>query len=897
MKGSTGLKKLATAVIAVMMLVPQVSMAYTVGVSPVITNHYASPNPYDPSSSTNNGKVTVYYTLNTDAVVTVEILDGSTVIGNLGQASKSSGNNFANWDGKENGVYVTEKTYNYRVTATNTWGTTIAQGSILVDFAVNPGTAPVITNDYASPNPFDPSDENTTIYYTLNTNATVTVSILEGATVVRTLNTTSQSAGINSMSWNGEINGSDADEGTYTYSIYASNTNGNATKTGSVTVDYVGQSGTAPNVTNTYASPSSFDPDDEDTTIYYTLNTTAYVTITVLDGSSTIETLQSAVSKSAGTYSVNWDGKDSSNNAYDEGTYTYKIYATNTYGNDTETGSVTIDYDSSSCTTPSITSHYVTPTSFDPDDDDARITFTTNTSSDVTVTIRDNSGVIRTLVDDDSMSSGTHNVYWNGNDDDGDQVDDGTYTYRIYTTNSCGTYTEQSTVRVDTGNDNNDDDFDDDYGDLISNISVEDATFDPDDGERAKLLFDVEEDDVAITVKVINEDENTVRTLLSNRDYDESNENSIYWNGKDDDSDIVDDDLYIFKITATKSGNTEVAYEWLEVDTDGDIIGLPDDDNDDEFDDDYGNLIDNISVDDATFNPEDSERAKLLFDVLKDNVNVTVTIIDEDSDTVRKLVTSKSYDESDENSVYWNGKDSDSDIVDDDLYLFKITATKSGDTEVAYEWLEVDTDGDIIGLPDDNDSGSCAGYTDVSEDNPYCKAVELMKIKGIFTGYSDGTFRLYSAINRAETTKVTLLAIGYSIMSDNGTNLGFWDVIKGSWYMPYLRTAQNKGIVSGYPDSSFRPTSTPNKVELLKIFLEGTGVSIPYCSTAPYNDTPVTSDTRWYIDYVCYAVNHGLISGDSNGNFNPDSSMTRGDVAMLFYNFYVKGLGNYVTNY
>jgi flagellar hook assembly protein FlgD len=774
------IKKLATALVAVMMLVPQAVMAYEVGESPVITNHYATPNPYDPD----NGSTDIRYHLNTDAVVVVEILEGSTVIRNLGRASKTAGDNSSSWDGKENGAFVDEGTYSYRITASNTWGSSIATGSITVDFQTSQGTAPSISGDYASPSPFDPSDESTTINYTLNTAATVTVSILDGSNTVRTLGTASQSSGANHMTWDGKISGVNASEGTYTYSIYATNTYGNDTETGTVTVDYAGQSGTAPNITNDYASPTSFDPNDETTTIYYTLNTTADVTVTVLDGSSTIETIQSSVSRTAGTYSVNWDGRNSGNSPYSEGTYTYRVYATNSSGSDTETGNVTIDYDGgSSCTTPSITSHYVTPSEFDPDEDDARITFNLNTSADVTVTIRGNSGVIRTLVDDDDMSSGTHNVYWNGEDDDDDQVSDGTYTYRIYALNNCGSDTEQSTVRVDSdGNDDDDDDNDDydfvedNYGDLISDVRVEDALFDPEDDERAKLLFDVEEDNVYITVRIIDTDEDVVRTLVTSNDYDESNDNSVYWNGKDQDGDIVDDDLYLFKITATKSGeSSEVAYRWLEVDTDGKIIGFPDDDNDD---DDY-----------------------------------------------------------------------------------------------------------------------CAGFTDVSEDNPYCKAIELMKIKGIFTGYSDGTFRLYNPINRAETTKVTLLAIGYSIMKDDGTNLGFWDVVKKAWYMSYLRTAKNRGIINGYPDSSFRPNSTPNKVELLKIFLEGTGINIPYCNAAPYNDTPATAETRWYLNYVCFAANNGLISGDYSGNFYPASAMTRGDVAMLFYNFYVRGLYNDSPNY
>jgi flagellar hook assembly protein FlgD len=671
---SSGLSKLIVAFVAVMMIVPSAS-AYVVAVAPLVTSHYATPNPYDPTSSVNYGEVRINFYVNVASNAVIDILDrnGNAIpANNTPIAITSAGTYSLNWDGKMNGSLATAGNYAYRIKVTNSYGTSTVTGPITIVYEEESCTTPVITNDYASPNPFNPDDESTAVYYTLNTAAQVTVDIREGTTTVASLGTSSKSAGTNQISWNG----SGADNGTYTYRITAHTTScGDAVETGSVVVDNESgnQSGTAPNITDDYVSPNPFDSDDED----------------------------------------------------------------------------------------------------------AKITFTVDKDAEITLEILDSGDVIRNIADEVYKLNGTYSFYWNGKDDDGDFVDDGTYTYRIRATNSHGTDTESGTVRVDTSSSNDDDDDDD-----------------------------------------------------------------------DDDYDYGD------------------------------------------FDVDYGNLIDNIEVDNALFNPEDSERAKLTFDVEEDNVDVTVSIIDTDEDEVRGLVDSREYDESTNNNVYWNGRDTDNDIVDDDIYLFKIEAEKDGeDDEVAYIYLEVDTDDHVIGFPDDEDGSSCAGYSDVSKDNPYCKAIELMKVKGIFTGYSDGTFRLYSSINRAETVKVVLLAIErYEIMSDNGTNLGFWDVVKKAWYMPYLRTAQSHGIIEGYPDGSFRPTSVPNKVELIKMFLEGTGINVPYCNVAPYNDTPATSTTRWYIDYVCFAAEHGLIPADSNGNFNPAEAMTRGDVAMLFYNFYVRGL-------
>jgi len=206
------------------------------------------------------------------------------------------------------------------------------------------------------------------------------------------------------------------------------------------------------------------------------------------------------------------------------------------------------------------------------------------------------------------------------------------------------------------------------------------------------------------------------------------------------------------------------------------------------------------------------------------------------------------------------------------------------DTDRAY--VEVDTDGIIIGFPDDQ---RCAGYRDVSVNSPFCKAITLMSERGIFQGYSDGTFRPYASINRAETVKVVTLALGYNVTTGGTYRLGYNDTSDTSWYSPYLYVAQRENIATGYPDNSFRPSNTINRVELLRVFLEGNQTSLYTCNTQPYDDTPITADTRWYMKYACYAKDHGLMGGYGN-NLRPAEAMTRGDVADLFYDFEVKGL-------
>jgi hypothetical protein len=317
-------------------------------------------------------------------------------------------------------------------------------------------------------------------------------------------------------------------------------------------------------------------------------------------------------------------------------------------------------------------------------------------------------------------------------------------------------------------------------------------------------------------------------------------------------------------------------------------------------------LITDVSVRNEVFDPTEGERSTIEF-TLDRRADLIVQVMDGNNviDTLRDANDQAGGDY----SYTWDGRDSGNDIVDDDVYQFRIMADDGDDTDTDRAYVEVDTDGIIIGFPD---SDRCAGYRDVSVNSPFCKAIQLMSERGIFSGYSDGTFRPNANINRAETVKVITLALGYDVNTGGTYSLGYRDTNGSAWYAPYLYVAKRYGIATGYPDNTFRPSSTINRVELLRVFLEGNQTNLYTCSTQPYDDTPITPDTRWYMKYACYAKDNGLMGSDGYNGYNdyygynyntsgeklyPAEAMTRGDVANLFYDFEVKGLySDYVLN-
>lgn len=175
----------------------------------------------------------------------------------------------------------------------------------------------------------------------------------------------------------------------------------------------------------------------------------------------------------------------------------------------------------------------------------------------------------------------------------------------------------------------------------------------------------------------------------------------------------------------------------------------------------------------------------------------------------------------------------------------------------------------------------CGNFTDVKPSHKLCVAIGFVQEKGIFSGYSDGTFKPQQKINRAELLKVIFTT--FQKEPADSSALTFKDVDNKAWYAPYIAVAKSLGIVAGYPDGTFKPEQTVSKIEAYKILLKAAEVPLKdEIAAPPYSDTPISESTNWYLPYAFYALEMSLETGE---NFYPNKEMTRGQVAELIYKF------------
>lgn len=114
--------------------------------------------------------------------------------------------------------------------------------------------------------------------------------------------------------------------------------------------------------------------------------------------------------------------------------------------------------------------------------------------------------------------------------------------------------------------------------------------------------------------------------------------------------------------------------------------------------------------------------------------------------------------------------------------------------------------------------------------------------------------------------------------------------IKGHKYEEAIRWMDENGIISGYPDLSFKPDGTLNRAEFMKI------MSLTYDLLHPANnfllvqedyDTPCFRDIpagQWYTTYICYAKEQGIIEGYADGFFLPDKDISKVEALKIVLN-------------
>lgn len=143
-------------------------------------------------------------------------------------------------------------------------------------------------------------------------------------------------------------------------------------------------------------------------------------------------------------------------------------------------------------------------------------------------------------------------------------------------------------------------------------------------------------------------------------------------------------------------------------------------------------------------------------------------------------------------------------------------------------------------------------------------------------GYPDGSFAPDRSMTRAEVATMFTRLLKDRPVPGQHYYAGFNDIDSRVWYADTVGYAVEKGIVSGYPDGSFRPDQAITRAEFSSIASRFAQLTLE--KNLFFTDLP---PSHWGYKAVRLAASNGWIFGYPDNTFRPERAITRAEVTSI----------------
>lgn len=180
-------------------------------------------------------------------------------------------------------------------------------------------------------------------------------------------------------------------------------------------------------------------------------------------------------------------------------------------------------------------------------------------------------------------------------------------------------------------------------------------------------------------------------------------------------------------------------------------------------------------------------------------------------------------------------------------------------------------------------------FEDISTADWYVKngSIDMVYTLGLYEGTGANTFSPNAKMTRAMF--VTVLGRLSGAQVDHYKPCHFTDVAIGKWYTGYISWAYTNDIVDGTSYSTFAPNNEITREQMCKIIVDFCNSKAEEIFELPVVNEPVTFKDQseissWAAEYVTICQRAGVISGRTNGNFDPKGKASRAEVATVIMN-------------
>lgn len=180
-----------------------------------------------------------------------------------------------------------------------------------------------------------------------------------------------------------------------------------------------------------------------------------------------------------------------------------------------------------------------------------------------------------------------------------------------------------------------------------------------------------------------------------------------------------------------------------------------------------------------------------------------------------------------------------------------------------------------------------AVFPDVPAQHRFRTAIEALNEAGIVSGYPDGTFRPDNPVTRAQIAKMLVLLLGIHTVEPDPVPL-FGDLPSQSRdpSLDYIGEAAQAGITLGFDDGTFRPHDSVTRIQLTRMIMRATQSRL---STLPPDFSAGFADVDAADQgFVNWSFYNDLVDGKAPGHFDPWATATRGHAGRILYGAWLR---------
>jgi len=214
-------------------------------------------------------------------------------------------------------------------------------------------------------------------------------------------------------------------------------------------------------------------------------------------------------------------------------------------------------------------------------------------------------------------------------------------------------------------------------------------------------------------------------------------------------------------------------------------------------------------------------------------------------------------------------------------------------------YAEPNTDAKFTSFKLANSNATISG-TDINVTVPYGTNVSALTPTFTVTSGAKVAYGL-DAVTSGETVIDFSSDVVLKVTSEDGLKIvpytvkvtvasQFSDVKEGTWYYDDVMTAAAKGWIAGVGDGKFAPNGSMKRGDFARMIANVMGADLSSYQTSAFPDVP---STKYYSAAIAFCADKGYISGNADGNFYPEDTITREQMARIICD--AKGLTQ-VTN-